>query len=134
MWDDVSANKSLNGNERETPSTRSQLMAHAWLLNVAIWVVRLKGKRIPCIPGGFCLHGAGLAGGVASRLGAPLEGHPSEPLPRFPGDITRRIHLVSLVHRATAAARNHGNVTSWRAGDAGRSGSPALPGDRSGVG
>ena len=51
MWDDVSANKSLIGNERETPSTRSQLSAHSWLLNVVIWAVRPAGKRIPCMPG-----------------------------------------------------------------------------------
>lgn len=73
MWDDVSANKSLIGNERETPSTRSPLMVHTWLLNVAIWVVRSEGKRIPCIPGGFCLHGAGLAEGVASRRRLSVE-------------------------------------------------------------
>ena len=29
MCDDVSANKSLFGNERETPSTRSQVIPHA---------------------------------------------------------------------------------------------------------
>jgi hypothetical protein len=49
MWHDVSVNKSLNGNERETPSTRSALIAHDWLLNVVIRVVRLERKRIPCV-------------------------------------------------------------------------------------
>ena len=51
MWHDVSVNKSLYGNERETPSTRSALIAHDWLLNVTAWVVRLEGKRIPCVLG-----------------------------------------------------------------------------------
>ena len=53
MWDDVSANKSLIGNERETPSTRSQLLAHAWLPNVAIWVINGEENEFPAYRGGF---------------------------------------------------------------------------------
>jgi hypothetical protein len=49
MSDDVSANKSLNGNERETPSTRSQLNPHARLLCVMAWAAYGRGKRIPSV-------------------------------------------------------------------------------------
>jgi hypothetical protein len=49
MCDDVSANKSLNGNERETPSTRSQLNPHARSLSVMAWAVYGRGKRIPSV-------------------------------------------------------------------------------------
>jgi hypothetical protein len=47
MCDDVSANKSLYGNEHETPSTRCQLRTHAWRLSVMAWVARWQGKPIP---------------------------------------------------------------------------------------
>jgi hypothetical protein len=73
MCDDVSANKSLNGNERETPSTRSPLNPHVWSLLVMGVVACGEGKPIPSVRGwgGLCGPGCGRyvrrAAGTAGR-------------------------------------------------------------------
>ena len=64
MWKDVNANKSLYGNERETPSTRSQLKRHVRLLNVMDGTTHGQGKPIPSGPAPAV---AGRRAGVAGR-------------------------------------------------------------------
>jgi hypothetical protein len=84
MCDDVSANKSLYGNEHETPSTRSQLRTHAWRLSVMAWVARGQGKPIPS---GVALWSA-LAAVRAVRDGAPAPARSEASTPGGSGTAT----------------------------------------------
>ena len=140
MCDDVSANKSLFGNERETPSIRSHLRSHVQPLAVTRWAAPGKenqfrtrgrfgrrpgggaGRAVPGAPGGRRgARGGGSAGAGAGgsgvsvarfRFGLRASGPGRPPLCPLTAR-TIRIIIHIFIRMAEVNMIDPGHVVDW---------------------